>query len=54
VDAKDGGGGLTIPQQQLNQQGGIFRGSSRAPEAKPQKVSPNSIQVEKTNVGSDN
>ncbi len=54
VDAKDGGGDLTPAQQQLNEQGGTFRGSSRAPNAKPQKVQPNSIQTEKTNVNSGN
>jgi hypothetical protein len=50
VDAKNGGATLSRAQQQLNEYGGIFRGSSRATDAKPQSVKPGMIQVERTNV----
>jgi hypothetical protein len=50
VDAKDGGATISKAQQQLNQYGGVFRGSSRAPRAAPQSVKPGSLEVERTNV----
>jgi RHS repeat-associated protein len=50
IDAKDGAATLSKAQQQVNQYGGTFRGSSRAPKANAQKVAPNSIKVERTNV----
>ncbi|MDB5137940.1 MAG: hypothetical protein JWP37_4543 [Mucilaginibacter sp.] len=50
VDAKDGAATLSKAQQQVNQYGGTFRGSSRAPKANAQTVAPNSIKVERTNV----
>jgi RHS repeat-associated protein len=54
VDAKDGNATLSKAQEQVNQYGGTFNGSSRAKDAKAQSVAPNSIQVERTNVGGSN
>ncbi|MHA4810293.1 RHS repeat domain-containing protein [Flavitalea flava] len=50
VDAKDGGSPLSKAQLQLNEYGGVFRGSSRATDAAPQSVKPNMIEVERTEV----
>ncbi len=50
IDAKDGKATFSKAQQQVNQYGGTFKGSSRATDAKPQTVAPNSIQVERTKV----
>jgi hypothetical protein len=50
VDAKNGGATLSTAQQQLNQYGGVFRGSSRATDATPQSIKPDMIEVERTNV----
>src|SRR4029077_16530394 len=49
VDAKDGNAVLTNAQKDINQYGGTFKGSSRAPKAAPQKVTPSAdaIQVER-------
>lgn len=56
VDAKDGNATLTRAQQQINQYGGIFRGSSRDPAVVPQRVAPNpeAIQIERTSVALSN
>ena len=50
VDAKDGNATLSTAQKQVNERGGVFRGSRRAKDAKPQTVGTNSIQEERTNV----
>ena len=53
VDAKNGNAVLSAAQEELNKNGGIFKGSSREPLATPnQKIAPNSIQIERTNVNS--
>jgi RHS repeat-associated protein len=54
VDAKDGNATLSNAQQQVNQHGGTFNGSSRAKDAKAQTVGKNSIQEERTNVNGSN
>ena len=50
VDAKDGGALPSRAQQQLNKFGGIFRGTSRAKEIKPQLIKPGKLEIERTNV----
>ena len=52
VDAKDGNAVLTRAQEQINQYGGFFKGSSRAPEVVPQKIAKGTeaIKIERTNV----
>jgi len=50
VDAKNGGGQLSSPQQKLNEEGGRFNGSSRAKEAKAQSIPKGSVEIERTNV----
>lgn len=53
VDAKNGGGGLTQNQIDLNTNGGIFRGSSRSqtlPKSRGEtQISKGSVRVERTN-----
>jgi hypothetical protein len=50
VDAKDGGAIPSKAQKQLNERGGVFKGSSRAPQAKAQSINKNLVDVESTNV----
>lgn len=54
VDAKDGEGGLRDPQRKLNEQGGTFKGSSRARNAKPQSISKGAVEIERTNISVEN
>lgn len=49
-DAKNGGASLTTNQGILNSQGGEFRGSSRYPQAKAQKVDAGLVKQEKTSL----
>lgn len=57
IDAKDGGGGYTVRQVELNEQGGTFYGTKRNPNATKKiigaggiKVDPGIVEQKRTNV----